>query len=157
MANSITAGDRAQSNESLFGRIARGIGRALRRVGTFVFEALREAYWGLNRDSKIRAQGLQAVGQVVKTDKKEHEGSEGGVYYTHHVTYEYEVGGRTRTVEKKVHRFDKVKSGDQITVYYLSDTHPIESAIDRDPRPLPEQPVRSRSCEAANSTGCHLS
>ena len=145
MAKSITAGDSAQSNESPFGQIARGIGRATRQVGIFVFEALREAYWALDRDAKVRAQGLQTVGQVVKTEKKEHEGSEGGVYYTHHVTYQYEVGGRTQTVAKKVHRFDSVKSGDQIRVYYLPSTHPIESAIDRDPRPLREEPVRNRS------------
>ena len=145
MDKSITARDPAQSNESPFGQIARGIGSATRQVGIFVFKALiivlkalREVYWVLDRDSKVRAQGLQTVGQVVKTEEKENTGPEGDVYYTQHVTFQYKVGGRTRTVEKKVHRFDGVYRGDRIRVYYLPRTQGLDTAIDRDLKPLPE-------------------
>ena len=150
MEKSIAVQDPAHSNESPFGQIARGIGRATRQVGIFVFKALifvlkalREAYWVVDRDSKVRTLGLQTAGQVVKTEKKEHTDAEGDVYYTHHLTYQYEAGGRTRTVEKGVSRFsfNLVRPGDRIRVYYLPGTRALDSAIDRDLGPLPETAV----------------
>ena len=49
--------------------------KALRAVWLFLFEALREAYWLLDRDAKCRSQGVQTVGQVVSTQTREHTDS----------------------------------------------------------------------------------
>ena len=78
---------------------------------TFVFESLREAYWLLDSDAKVRSQGVQTVGRVLKTRTEEHHDPETGTSYTHYVTYEYQVDAERHTTEKRVSRLGLVERG----------------------------------------------
>ncbi|MDP6421104.1 MAG: hypothetical protein QF477_09375 [SAR202 cluster bacterium] len=52
------------------------------------------------------------------------------------MSYAYQVDGRTHDARKGVRSFDKLREGDELRVYYLPDTDPLKTAIDRSPRPL---------------------
>ena len=104
---------------------------AWRQAWNFLFSALREAYWVLDRDSNVRTQGLQTVGRVTRAEKREHTDSEGDTYYTRHVTYQFEVDGARHTAEKSVGDLRDLKRGVPIKVYFLPDTSPPRSAIDK--------------------------
>ena len=110
---------------------------ALRGVVRFLFAALREAYWVLDRDAKVRSQGLQTLGRVVQTESEKHTDAEtGNVTYSHHVSYEYRLGSRTHSARKGVAKLGNLVRGVPIRVYWLPETHPVASAIDREPRAL---------------------
>ena len=127
---------------------------------TFVFEALREAYWVLDRDAKVRSQGVQTAGRVLKTRTQEHTDPESGTSYTHYVTYEFQVDAKSHTVEKQVSRYGTLKRDMPIKVYFLPDTYPIASAIDKEPRALakPAERIleaRPSQPKATNGSGPH--
>ena len=118
-------------------RLARGIVRAPGNTWSFIFSALRGAYWLLDPDAKCRSVGLQTVGRVDKTQTHEHTDPEtGGVSYTHHVTYRFDSDGETHSTQKKVGSLGNLKNGSPIRVYYLPDTDRPNSAIDWEPRTL---------------------
>ena len=117
-------------------RAARGIRRTWREVWTAPFRALREVYWVLDRDAKVRSRGLQTIGRVVRTETREHQGAEGGTYYTHHVTYEYQDEAGRHTAEKRVSSLGNIRQGVRIKVYFLPDAYPPASAIDTPPAAL---------------------
>ena len=133
MANTVTANQPGRGEKSRATSLYRGIGEILRTTGVGVFRAVREAYWLIDGDAKVRSQGLQTAGRVVRTETRQHTGSEGGTWETHHVTYEYRVDVAVHTAEKKVGSLGYVKRGDSIRVYFLPGTYPPRSAIDRTP------------------------
>ena len=104
------------------------------------FKALRQLYWLIDRDAKIRSQGLQTVGSVIKTrsDSRVVRDPEYGTertVYTHYVTYRFDANDGTHSGEKKVRNLSNLMGGSPLRVYYLPDTFaPFESAIDREPR-----------------------
>ena len=109
---------------------------ALKAAGVLIFEGLREVYWALDRDAKVRSQGVQTVGRVVKTTTEKHEDSESGVYYTHTVRYDFNVDDRWHNDTKKVSSLGDLKRDGPIRVYYLPGTYPLASAVDTPPRAL---------------------
>lgn len=98
--------------------------------------ALREIYWILDRDAKARSKGHRTVGTVDKTETRTHVDSYGNRSYTYHVTYQFEVDGRSHRHTKKVGKLGGVRRGDKITVYYLPESYPPHSATDWKPRVL---------------------
>ena len=111
--------------------------RAWKQALAFVFEALREAYWVLDPDSKCRSRGLKTVGRVTGTKTEEHEDPEtGSISYSHYVTYKYPVDSRTLTDKKRVGSLGSLKKGAAIKVYFLPDSVQVRSAVDRYPRAL---------------------
>ena len=128
----------APAGESRSGEPTRRILSVLRIILLFPFKALRELYWLIDPDAKVRSQGLQVVGSVVKTRTSssvvtDEFGNEETVY-THHVTYRFDANGGTHSGEKKVGSLRNLAKGSPITVYYLPDTYPPNSAIDWEPR-----------------------
>ena len=120
--------------------VARGITRALREAWNFLFAALREAYWLLDRDAKVRSQGLQTVGRVDGTKSEEHTDPEpGSTSYTHYVTYAYQADGESHTARKRVGSLGNLRKGAAIRVYYLPGSYPLASALDTAPRTLAER------------------
>ena len=130
MAKSITTPDSTRRG---------GLTTVWREVWVFVLEVLREAYWLFDKDAKVRSQGLQTVGHVVRTQTREHTDSEGLTWETHHVIYEYQIDGSRYMVEKQVGSLAAVKPGVPIRVYFLPGAYPPRSAIDRTPRALAER------------------
>ena len=123
------------------------------QVWTAPFRAIRAIYWMLDRDAKIRSQGVQTVGRVAntRTESQVYRDSETGTeetIYTHYVSYEFVAGGRTHTREKKVGSLAGLSAGSTIRVYFLPDTATSDSAIDWDPRVLDER--QQKSLEAGN-------
>ena len=91
----------------------------------------------LDPDAKCRSRGLNTVGRVTGTETEEHEDPEtGSISYTHHVTYTYRVDSGTLTDTKRVGSLGSLKKGAAVRVYFLPDTVPVRSALDRDPRAL---------------------
>ena len=109
----------------------------LRITLLFPFLALRQLYWLIDTDAKIRSQGLQTVGSVVNTRTSSRvvrtESGEETVY-THYVTYRFDANGGTHSGEKTVGSLGNLKGGSPIRVYYLPDAYPPNSAIDWEPR-----------------------
>ena len=105
-------------------------------AGVLVFKAAREAYWVLDRDAKVRSQGLRTVGRVLSTTTREHTDSEGGTSYSYHVSYEYQVNGKGHSAEKQVGGLGALKRGVPLRVFFLPDTYPLASAINTRPQPL---------------------
>ena len=138
MANTVTAHQTGRGEKSRATSLGRGIGQLLRTTVVGLFRALREGYWLIDRDAKVRSQGLQTEGRVVKTETREHRGSEWDTHYTHHVTYEYQVDSRRHTAEKEVGSLGDLRRSVPIRVYFLPGTYPLRSAIDRTPRGLVE-------------------
>ena len=104
-------------------RLARGITGVLISAWSFIFSALREAYWLLDPDAKCRTVGLQTVGRVDKTESEKHTDPETGrTSYTYYVRYTYQVYGRSHTPRKKVGSLGKLNKGDALRVYYLADS-----------------------------------
>ena len=102
------------------------------------YNALRQIYWLIDPDAKIRSQGLQIVGSVVKTHTrskvvKDEAGNEETIY-THHVTYRFDANGGNHSGEKTVGSLGNLKGGSPIRVYYLPGTYSPSSAIDWWPR-----------------------
>ena len=67
----------------------------------YQYRALREVYWLMNSDAKVRSQGLQTVGRVNETETRQHRDSEGDTYETHHVTYRFMANGHGHTGEQR--------------------------------------------------------
>ena len=91
------------------------------------FKALRQLYWLIDRDAKIRSQGLQTVGSVVRTrsDSRVVRDPEYGTertVYTHYVTYRFDANGGTHSGDKKVRSLANLNGGSPLRVYYLPDT-----------------------------------
>ena len=120
--------------------LTRRILSALRILLLSPFKALRQLYWLIDPDAKIRSQGLQTVGSVVKTHTSSrvftNESGTEETVYTHYVTYRFDANGGTHSGEKKVGSLGNLKgnSHSQIRVYYLPNTYPPNSAIDWEPR-----------------------
>lgn len=113
----------------------------------YQFKALREVYWLMNSDAKVRSQGRQTVGRVEKLETRQHRDSEGDTYETHHVTYRFQTNGDGHTREQKVCSIDRIGVGDTIRVYYMPDRVPVRSAIE--PRPKPESGIVNRDRNSA--------
>ena len=126
---------------------------AARVVAILLFKALREVYWALDRDAKVRSQGLQTVGRVVATKTEKHEDPESGTYYTHSVSYDFEVDARTHTASKNVGALGDLKRGVPIRVYYLPGTYPPDSALDTEPRALGRAIKREHGAELGPNRG----
>ena len=128
----------APAGEQRSGVLTHRIVSVLRFLLLSPFKALRQLYWLIDPDAKIRSQGLQTVGSVVKTHTSSRvvtneAGSEQTVY-THYLTYIFDANGRTHSGEKKVGSLGILKGGSPIRVYYLPGTYPPNSAIDWWPR-----------------------
>ena len=111
----------------------------LRTLVLFPFKALRQLYWLIDPDAKVRSQGLQTVGSVVKTRTssrvvRDPEFGTEETVYTHYVTYGFDANGGTHSGEKTVGSLGNLKEGSPIRVYYLPNTYPPNSAIDWEPR-----------------------
>ena len=113
--------------------------KAWRGFWMFIFKALREAYWVLDKDAKIRSQGLQTLGRITRTRTQEHKDPESGTYYTYHVSYEYQAGGMRPVGNKQVSELGNLKKDAPIRVYYLPGMQPLASALDKNPRALSER------------------
>lgn len=136
MARQVTAEHPGPSNESPDGRQAGGLMRTWRAVWTSPFRALRELYWLLDPDAKVRSKGLQIMGHVVATEtttetRRGESGEE--TYTTYHVTYQFVAYGSAHTDRKHVGSLAKLGRGAAIRVYYLPETYPLKSAIDWEP------------------------
>ena len=124
--------------------------RALRGVGRGLMKATKETYWFFDGDAKVRSQGEQTVGEVTKAETRKRlvEDPEGDyTVTTHHVAYEFEAGGKTRTVEKQVGKLGMMRKGTAVRVYYMTEGHEVKSALDRSPMPL--RRIQARTGEAA--------
>lgn len=110
-------------------------------------KALREMYWFVDRDAKARSKGHRTVGTVGKTETKRHVDQYGRTSYTYHVTYRFEVDGRSHTETKKVGELGGLRWDDKITVYYLADSYPPKSAIDWKPQRLSDQQIMIQRTE----------
>ena len=122
-------------NRGLMGRML----GALRLVLLSPFKAVREVYWFLDPDSKVRSQGLRTVGSVIATCTtskvvRPPESDTDQIIYTHHVTYGFDANGDTHSREQKVESLGNLKEGSLIRVYYLPNTDPPKSAISPEPR-----------------------
>ena len=117
--------------------LTRRILSMLRIFLLFPFTALRQLYWLMDPDAKIRSQGLQTVGSVVKTHTSSrvftNEAGREQTVYTHYVTYRFDGNGGSHSGEKKVGSLRNLKEGSPIRVYYLPNTYPPHSAIDWEP------------------------
>ncbi len=100
------------------------------QLWTAPFRAMRAVYWALDRDAKVRARGLQTVGQVIGTRTVEHTDSEGYTSHEHYVEYQFKAFGRTHAVEKQVGSLGSRSKGDSIRVYYLAENGRLDSALD---------------------------
>lgn len=103
---------------------------------TFPFRVLRELYWLLDPDAKVRSRGLQIMGRVVATETTTRtvRGEYGEETITiYHVTYDFVAHGLTHTAQKKVGSLANLGRGAAIRVYYLPETYPLKSAIDWEP------------------------
>ena len=114
-----------------------------REFWTFPFRLLRDLYWAMDRDAKVRALGVQTVGRVVSTRTETYTDSEGGVSRTHYLKYEVQADGQRRTVEKKVGRLDGLHAGVPVKAYFLAGTLPLDVAVDANPRPLGDYEVQA--------------
>ncbi len=132
------AAQAVSAGESRSGVLTRRILSVLQILLLFPFKALRQLYWLTDPDAKIRSQGLQTIGSVVKTRtsskvvRDQETGTEETVY-THYVTYRFDANGGTHSGEKTVGSLGNLKEGSPIRVYYLPDTYPPNSAIDWEP------------------------
>ena len=99
----------------------------------YQFKALREVYWLMNSDAKVRSQGRHTFGRVDKIETRQNEGAEDGTYETQHVTYGFQADGNNHTSEQKVSSISRISVGDTISVFYMPDRVPVRSAIE--PRP----------------------
>ena len=126
------------AGESRSGVLSRQILSVLRFLLLFPFKALRQLYWLIDSDAKIRSLGLQTVGSVVKTRTsskvvRDPEFGTEETVYTHYVTYRFDADGGTHSGVKTVGSLGNLKAGSPIRVYYLSNTYPPNSAIDWEP------------------------
>lgn len=137
MAKQMTGEHPGPSNGGPDGR-ASGPMKRWRAVWTSPFRALRELYWLLDPDAKVRSMGLQITGSVVTTETTTRtyrsEFGELETSTTYHVTYQFVADGLTHTDQKKVGSLANLYSGTAIRVYYLPETYPLMSAIDWEPR-----------------------
>ena len=125
----------ADSDPRLPGMVMRVVD-FLFEVPILLFKGLREVYWALDRDAKVRSQGLQTIGRVGATKTEEHEDSESGTYYTHSVYYDFDIDDSKHAASKNVGSLGDLKRGVPIRVYYLPGTYPLASALDTQPRAL---------------------
>ena len=129
----------APAGEGRSGVLTRRFLSVLRILLLFPFKTLKQLYWLIDPDAKIRSQGVQTIGSVVKTRTssrvvRDPESGTEQTFYTHYVTYRFDGNGETHSGEKTVGSLGDLKGGSPIRVYYLPNTYALDSAIDRDPR-----------------------
>ena len=129
----------APAGESRSGVLFRRVLSVLRVLLLFPFKALRQLYWLIDHDAKIRSQGLQVVGSAVATRTSSRlvrnpETDTVSIVDTHYVAYRFDANGETHLGEKKVGSLGNLKWDSPIRVYYLPDKCPPDSAIEWEPR-----------------------
>lgn len=147
MIKSIDISQQCSGAKYGFERAGRLLWTIWKAIWMYQFKALREVYWLMDPDAKVRSQGLRTVGRVQKTETRQHEDSEGNTYETHYVTYGFQAAGARITTEQKVRNIHRINTGDPIRVYYMPNRLPLRSAIE--PRPSPEAGVVGRNRSSA--------
>lgn len=111
-------------------------------IATAPFRALRELYWFLDSDAKVRSVGYRTVGTINRTETETHT-DQYGTTYTYHVTYDFAVDDFTFTHRKKVNSLNGLRRGEKIVVHYLPNFHPPRSAVHHPPVRLSERQIET--------------